>query len=69
MQANPSKFQTISVGKETFDKKPVYKFGEAGMICEETVKLLDIDFKFNFDKHSAGKPRNKCFVKVIGIFV
>lgn len=47
MQANPSKFQTISVGKETFDKKPVYKFGEAGMICEETVKLLDIDFKFN----------------------
>ena len=40
MQANPSKFQAVALGKKTFDKNPVFKIDGAEILCNETVKLL-----------------------------
>ena len=53
MQANPGKFQAISVGKKTFEKSPVFRFESVNITCEEVVKILgvDIDFNLSFDQH------------------
>jgi hypothetical protein len=51
MQANPEKFHAITVGKNIYDKNPIFNIGDANISCDEIVKLLgvDIDFKLNFD--------------------
>ena len=53
MQANPDNFQAIAVGKKTHDKKPMIKLIVPQVICEDEVKLLDVDIDFNltFDSH------------------
>jgi len=43
MQANPEKFQAISVGKNTCDKDPIFNIGDANISCDEIVKLLGVD--------------------------
>ena len=50
MQANPSKFQAIAVGKRPHEKSPTFNFGSINITCNEVVKLLgiDIDFKLSF---------------------
>ena len=53
MQANPEKFQAISLGKKTHDKKIVFDLNGISISCEDEVKLLGvtIDFKLNFNLH------------------
>ena len=43
MKANPDKFQALAVGESTFEKKPIFRIGEAQIGCETTVKLLGVD--------------------------
>ncbi|MCG8045733.1 MAG: reverse transcriptase family protein, partial [Candidatus Thiodiazotropha endolucinida] len=52
MQANPDKFQTISVGKKTFDKIKSFEIANNSIQCEESVKLLgvEIDYLLNFNE-------------------
>lgn len=51
MQANPDKFQAISVGKKTNSEMKSIKVGDVDIPCEENVKLLgvELDFKLDFD--------------------
>ena len=53
MQANPEKFQAISVGKKTHDKNVMFNLNGINLSCEDEVKLLGvtIDFKLNFNTH------------------
>ena len=53
MQANPEKFQAISVGKRTYDKNIKFDLNGINISCDEEVKLLGvtIDFKLNFNSH------------------
>ena len=52
MKANPDKFQALAVGESTFEKKPIFRIGEAQIGCETTVKLLgvEIDYLLKFDE-------------------
>ena len=51
MQANPDKFQAISVGKKTNAEMKNIQIAEVNIPCEENVKLLgvELDYKLNFD--------------------
>ena len=51
MQANPAKFQAISVGKKTYAEMKNIQIAEVNITCEENVKLLgvELDYKLNFD--------------------
>ena len=51
MQANPDKFQAISVGKKTYAEMKNIQIAEVNITCEENVKLLGVehDYKLNFD--------------------
>ena len=53
MQANPDKFQSLAVGRKTYDKNPSIHIQNFDLTCESTVKLLgiDIDYQLNFDAH------------------
>jgi len=53
MQANPEKFQAISVGRKTHDKNVMFNLNGINISCEDEVKLLGvtIDFKLNFNTH------------------
>ena len=53
MQANPEKFQAISLGKTTHDKNIVFNLDGISIVCDDEVKLLGvtIDFKLNFNSH------------------
>lgn len=67
MQANPSKFQAITLGKKNCFKKQVFQIDEAEILCNETVKLfcIDIDSMLKFDVHILRNiksfPTIKCF--------
>ena len=52
MQANPDKFQAISIGKKTHEHLKEFSIGDNTIKCEDVVKLLgiDIDFLINFDQ-------------------
>ena len=52
MQANPSKFQAISVGKKTFSELRSFTLANNSIECEEAVRLLgvDLDYKLNFNE-------------------
>jgi hypothetical protein len=51
MQANPEKFQAISVGRKTHDKNVMFNLNGINISCEDEVKLLGvaIDCKLNFN--------------------
>jgi hypothetical protein len=53
MQANPEKFQAISVGRKTHNKNVMFNLNGNILSCEDEVKLLGttIDFKLNFNTH------------------
>jgi len=53
MQANPDKFQAISVGRKTKDSNIDFNIDNFTIQCDEEVILLGvtIDFRLNFDKH------------------
>jgi hypothetical protein len=53
MQANPEKFQAISVGRKTHDKNVMFNLNGINISCEGEVKLLgiSIDFTLNFNTH------------------
>jgi hypothetical protein len=53
MQANPEKFQAISVGRKTHNKNVMFNLNGNILSCEDEVKLLrtTIDFKLNFNTH------------------
>jgi hypothetical protein len=53
MQANPEKFQAISIGRKTHDKNVMFNLNGINLSCEDEVKLLGvtIDFKPNFNTH------------------
>ena len=46
MKANPDKFQALAVGESTFEKKPIFRIGEAQIGCETTVKLLGVEIDY-----------------------
>ena len=52
MKANPDKCPALAVGECTFEKKPIFRMGEAQIGCEMTVKLLGvgIDYLLKFDE-------------------
>ena len=52
MQANPDKFQAISVGKKSHEILTELNIDNNDIKCEDVVKLLgiDIDFMLNFDQ-------------------
>jgi hypothetical protein len=54
MQANPEKFQAISLGKKTHDKNIIFNLDGISIVCDDEVKLLGvtIDFKLNFNSHN-----------------
>ena len=70
MQANPDKFQAVSVGKKTFEQVKNFTIAGVDIPCEETVKLLgvELDFMLNFDNQikkictKAGSTA-ECFTK------
>ena len=51
MQANPDKFQAISVGKKTYAEMKGIQVTNVNIKCEDNVKLLgvELDYKLNFD--------------------
>ena len=49
MQANPDKFQTISVGKKTHSTLTSIKLADVDIPCEENVKLLGVELELDFD--------------------
>ena len=51
MQANPHKFQAVSVGRKTFEQVKHFTIAGVDIPYEETVKLLgvELDFMLNFD--------------------
>jgi hypothetical protein len=53
MQANPEKFQAISVGIKTHDKNVMFNLNGINLSCEDEVKLLGvaIDFKLSLNTH------------------
>jgi hypothetical protein len=53
MQANPEKFQAISIGRKMHDKNVMFNLNGINLSCEDEVKLLgvNIDFKLNFNTH------------------
>jgi hypothetical protein len=42
MQANPEKFQAISIGRKTHDKNVMFNLNGFSLSCEDEVKLLII---------------------------
>ena len=61
VQANPNKFQAITVGKRTHEKSPTFNFGSINITCYEVVKLLgiDIDFRLSFDNQISNICKKK----------
>ena len=59
MQANPDKFQVLTVDKKTFQKNPSIHIQNSNLTCEKTVKLLgiEIDYQVNFDVHISSNCR------------
>ena len=57
MQANPDKFQFISVGKKTCTEMKSIKVADVNITCEESVKLLgvELDYKLDFDNQNVQK--------------
>ena len=53
MQANPDKFQAISIGRKTHEKNLSFMLQGNKIDCEEEVKLLGVtfDFKLTFNSH------------------
>jgi hypothetical protein len=53
MQANPEKFQAISLVQKTHDKNIIFNLNGISIVCDDEVKLLGItiDFKLNFYSH------------------
>ena len=53
MQANPEKFQAISLGKKTHNKNIILNLDGISIVCDGEVKRLGvtIDFKLNFNSH------------------
>ena len=51
MQANPDKFQAISVGKKTHSALTSLEIADVSIPCSENVKLLgvELDYKLDFD--------------------
>lgn len=51
MQANPDKFQAISIGRQTIKLLKSFQINDAVITCEENFKLLgaEIDLLLNFD--------------------
>ena len=51
MQANPEKFQAISVGKKTHSAMTNIEIADVSIPCADHVKLLgiDLDYKLDFD--------------------
>ena len=54
MQANPEKYQAISLGQNTHDKNIILNLDGISIVCDDEVKLLGvtIDFKLNFNSHN-----------------
>jgi hypothetical protein len=52
MQANPDKFQAISIGNKTHKQNIVFDLNGSKINCDDEVKLLGIaiDFKLDFNK-------------------
>ena len=53
MQANPDKFQAISIGRKTHEKNFSFMLQGNKIDCEDEVKLLGatFDFKLTFNSH------------------
>ena len=53
MQANPEKFQAISIGTKTHNDNIVFNLNGTQINCDDEVKLLGvtIDYKLNFNTH------------------
>jgi hypothetical protein len=53
MQANPDKFQAISIGRKTHEKNLSFMLQGNKIDCEDEVKLLGVtfDFKLTFNSH------------------
>ena len=53
MQANPEKFQAISIGKKTHTQNITFNLNGFNIKCDDEVKLLGvtIDFKLDFNTH------------------
>ena len=51
MQANPEKFQAISVGKKTHSAMTNIEIADVSIPCADHVKLLgiELDYKLDFD--------------------
>jgi hypothetical protein len=45
-QANPEKFQAISVGRKTHDKNVMFNLNGINISCEDEVKLLGVTHRF-----------------------
>ena len=75
MKANPDKFQALTAGESTFEKKPIFRIGEAQIGCDTTVKLLgvEIDYLLKFDEQISNICRKASqqisVLKRIGIFL
>jgi hypothetical protein len=48
MQANPEKFQAISLGQKTHDKNIIFNLNGISIVCDDEVKLLGITIDFMF---------------------
>ena len=59
MQANPEKFQAMSLGKKTHDLNISFKFNDVNIKCEDEVVLLGVtlDFNLNFNSHISSMCR------------
>jgi hypothetical protein len=47
MQANPDKFQAISIGRKTHEQKLSFMLQGNKIDCEDEVKLLGVTFDFS----------------------
>ena len=46
MQANPEKFQAISVGRKMHDRNVMFNLNGITLSCEDEVKLLGVTIEF-----------------------
>ncbi len=52
MQANPDKFQAISIGKKSHEELKSFNIANNTILCEDSVKLLgiELDYLINFNE-------------------
>jgi hypothetical protein len=62
MQANPEKFQAISVGKKTHDKNVMFNLNGINLSCEDEVKLLGVTI---IHRTVFFTEKNRSFIKIL----